>query len=171
MVAFGSCRRIWTLQMAPAHGTVGPQFLHSGHHMSDRTLAIQQVASTLPTLIPADQTVCVSLFYMQSKMTGLEVPSSACSSRISTSPASAASLYKLLGIPRRDCVRPPSNQVLRDIRALFPGAVAILVNAAWYLWGPTNQRSKIASLHPKGRQPWPRCGQRRTCFLIITQGT
>ena len=60
------------------HGVVGAQFLHSGHHMSDSALAVNQVSSTLQTIIPADSSaptpderaLCVGVFYTQSKIVG-----------------------------------------------------------------------------------------------------
>ena len=60
------------------HGVVGAQFLHSGHHMADSALAIQQVVTTTATLLPSDQTLpcveerglSVAIYYTQSKLIG-----------------------------------------------------------------------------------------------------
>lgn len=116
------------------HGVVGAQFLHSGHHLSDSALAIQQVVTTAATLLPSDQTLprveerglSVATFYVQSKLIGTR--GSVFSALIvhSRMPRVGRLTLRLWGSREGTASAHLAHQVLTDIRALFPGAVAML---------------------------------------------
>ena len=116
------------------HGVVGAQFLHSGHHMSDSALAVNQVSSTLQTIIPADSSaptpderaLCVGVFYTQSKIVGTRGSILAALLTHQYMTRVGKLTLRLWGSREGSASAHLAYQVLNDLRALYPGAIALL---------------------------------------------